>query len=138
MIGDFDSGEGLADEPLIGTFAGLTCGDDLTDGLSISACAGGVEDGARRPLALSPLLVREWYDTGLMPLWPCPACDTGREVGGDGAPALPVTTLPPSKLFTLRLRYLLAASDDAADFVVMVMSSLAVRVNDPGIGGGGV
>jgi hypothetical protein len=72
------------------------------------------DNGTRRPV-LSPLLVREWKETGRMVALPC---DEGRAAS---------SSLLISKLFKLRRRYLLADSDVAV--LVRVMSSLDVRVS---------
>lgn len=112
VMGDFERGEGLVALPRMGSFTGLpaAAGEVLPDS------AGGVEEGGTRRPVLSPLLVREWNETGRMVALPC---EEGRW--------LPSSSLLISKLFKLRRRYLFADSD-VLDFVT-VRSSLEVRIS---------
>jgi hypothetical protein len=81
---------------------------------------GGVDEVGTRLPVLSPLLVREWNETGRMVALPC---EEGR----------PSSSLLISRLFKLRRRYLFADSD--VPDLVTVMSSLEVLLS---WGAGGV
>jgi len=110
-MGDLERGEGLVALPRMGIFTGLpvVAGDILPD-----SAGGGVDEvGTRRPV-LSPLLVREWNETGRMVALPCE----------DGRPS---SSLLISRLFKLRRRYLFADSD--VPDLVTVMSSLEVLLS---------